>query len=454
MKKPNYYRILLLQKKREKKRLKRLRKPKTYLGFGSVFNKEQRFRISIDKKVVLAFKSPLYNYLLDNDFITGSELSKLVIKIPKEFSLSVNYDRTIETIKNIVYSLWKNVGKEIELDFTNCKTVDQPALFLLQILRLELSNDLVELDKRLSILSAKTKVKITQATEPSVNLDLFLCGYLPEVSVKKGLQPIDTLGYIKGSKSQKHYFENRKGIIGTNIVSYIDKCLMYNSYSLTADGKGTLGNMIGEILNNAEDHSPLNTYYVTANYYVDKGDSNDNKENVGVLNLSFMNFGYSIYEGLEQTKNENSDVYSFLDGVYSELGRVPFSKENLFTLYALQDGVSRLKFQDLSRGTGTMTFINCFYSIGDYENVDRELSPQLSILSGSTQLLCNNRYRPFQSNDGSFSLSLNSENDLTKPPDKRNVLSLKYKFPGTILSVRFCLNEAHIQKKLESNGNN
>lgn len=451
MKKPNIYRERLLHSKREKKRLKRLRKPRIYFGLGSVFNKEQNFRVSVDKKIVSAFKSPLYSYLVDNNFITGSEKSKLSIPIPKEFSLSDNYDKTIETVKDIIYSLWKNVGKEIELDFENCQVVDQSALFLLQILRLELSNDLLGLDKRLSVLSSKAKFKITESKVQSVNLDLFLCGYLPQVSVKKGLQPIDTLGYIKGSKSQKHYLENRKGIIGTNIVSYIDKCLMYNGYSLTPDGKGTLGSMIGEILNNAEDHSPMNTYYVTANYYIDNSESN---ENVGILNLCFMNFGFSIYEGLEQTKIDNKDVYSYLDNNYSNLGKIPFSKENLFTLYALQDGVSRLKFQDESRGTGTMTFINCFYSIGDYENTERALSPQLSILSGSTQLLCNNRYRPFQSEDGSFLLSLNSENDLTKPPDSKNVLPLKYKFPGTILSVKFCLNEAHIQKKLESNGNN
>ena len=437
----------------KKKRLKRLRNSRSFSGFGSVVYKEQHFRISIDKKIVSSFKSPIYTYLIEQGFITGFEKDKLSFKVPKKFSLSDNYDTTIEFIKDIIFSIWQNLGKEIVLDFTNCKIVDQPALFLLQILRLELSDDLNTLDKKLMVLTSKPKFKISQAKEQSVNLDLFLCGYLPEVLVKKGLQPIDTLGYIKGSKSQKHYFENKKGIIGTNIVNYIDKCLMHNSYSLTADGKGTLGNMIGEILNNAEDHSPMNTYYVTANYYIDKGEDNMNNENVGILNLSFMNFGYSIYEGLEQTKEENKDVYSFLDGVYSELGKVPFSKENLFTLYALQDGVSRLKFQDDSRGTGTMTFINCFFSIGDYEDEFRDLSPQLSILSGSTQLLCNNRYRPFETEDGSFLLSLNKDNDLTKPPDEKNILPLKYKFPGTILSVKFCLNEAHIQSKIGNNGN-
>ena len=446
MKKSNRIKEIFLQTKRERKRIKRRRKKIFFKGTFSVFKKEQHFRISIDRKILSSFKSNLYSYLVNQNFITGFEKNSLIIKIPTSFNLSDNYNESIETIKDIVFSLWKNVGKEIELDFTRCNNIDQSALLLLQIIRLELQNDLSELDKKLIILSSQSKFKITRSTEQLVNFNLFLCGYLTNVDVRKGLVPIDTLGFIKGSKSQKHYFENKKGIIGTKLVQYIDKCLMNNLYSLTAKGKNELGNMIGEILNNAEDHSPLNTYYVTANYYVDE----DQNANVGVLNLSFMNFGFSIYEGFEQTKTENYEVYNFLDTYCQKIGGT-FSKENLFTLYALQDGISRLKFEDQSRGTGTMTFINCFYQIGDYENIERALSPQLSILSGSTHLICNNKYRPKQTNDGSFSLSLNNENDLSKPPDRNNLLPLKYRFPGTILSVKFCLNTEHIQKKIDNN---
>lgn len=166
-----------------------------------------------------------------------------------------------------------------------------------------------------------------------------------------------------------------------------------------------------------------------------------------------MNFGFSIYKGLEETKEKNSEMYNALDQLYRSLGVVSFSRENLFTLYALQDGISRLKFEDESRGTGTMTFINCFYAIGDYENTERELAPQLSILSGTTQLICNNKHRPQKTETGNFLFTLNRENSLQKPPDSENLLSLKHDFPGTILSVRFCLNSSNIQKKVGANGN-
>ena len=447
----------LLFVKHERKRLKRLNKNVQYKGIyngiKSVYLKEHNFRISVDKKIISTFKSNLYNYLVEQKFLVGSENLTTKIKIPKIFSLCDNYDTTIEVIRDIIASMWDNAGKEIVVDFSECKAVDQSALFLLQIIRLEIESDFNSLDKKLSVLKTKTTFDFIRSSESSVNLHLLLGGYLVDANLDNGIKPIDTLGYIKGSKSQKHYFENKKGVIGTRILNYIDKCLMDNLHCLTPTGKNDIGNMITEILNNAEDHSPLNTYYVNATYYVDDPDESNLESHVGVLNLSFLNFGYSFYEGFEETKEQNSELYCSLDKAYTNLGNVPFSKENLFTLYALQDGISRLKFEDKSRGTGTMTFINCFFTIGDYENIERSLSPQLSILSGSTQLICDNKYRTFEHDNGYFSLSLNRENDLNIPPDKDNLKSLKYRFPGTILSVKFCLNKNQIQNKINGNEN-
>lgn len=454
MKKPDPLIQNALQNKREKKRLKRLRKSIIYRGKMSVYEKIQNFQVVHDKRIINQFQSKVYKFLLDKNFITGTESRDRKILFPKIFSLCDNYSESVQSIRNMVFAIWKNAGQTIELDFSKCTKVDQSALFLLQILRLEILGELIKLEKGLKILSARVKFDIEKSAEQSVNFNLFLCGFLSNVEATNDMIPIDTIGYIKGTKSQKSYLENRKGVIGTKIVTYFDKCLRNNLYTLTPKGKNELGNMIGEILNNAEDHSPTNTYYVTANYYIDKGTASNENDAVGVLNLSFMNFGYSIFEGLEQTKLENFETYDFLEGVYEQCGTKKFSKENMFTLLALQDGVSRLKFEDKSRGTGTMTFINCFYEIGDYQNLERSLLPQLSILSGTTQLICNNSYRPFSDDKGNYFLSLNRDNDLTKPPDPKNLMDVKHGFPGTILSVRFCLSRGHIQKKMNNGTGN
>ena len=175
---------------------------------------------------------------------------------------------------------------------------------------------------------------------------------------------------------------------------------------------------------------------------------------VGEMNLTFMNFGYSFYEGFEETKSVNSDVYNQMELLYEQVNvslfGAPFSKENLFTLYALQDGMSRLKFEEESRGTGTMKFINSFFAFGDYEDTKLGYLPNLTILSGSTMLVCDNRFKPFLK-DGVYFLSLNSENDLAKLPEKSNLKPLNQCFPGTLLTAKIYLNQDHLNKKFSGN---
>lgn len=451
MRKQDKYIVLLLQRKRERKRLKRLRKNRVYSGISSVYLKEQYFRKYVDRRIAENFKFPLYDYFLEKKFIDGKETITEIIPIPEDFSFCKNYDEAIETIQNFTASIFKNVGKEITLDFSKCKYADYTALFVLQILRLEFQEELNKLDKRMSVLSGKGVFKVTNSTHQDVNKLLLMAGLIPQADLKtEGLLPIDTIGYLKGSKSQKHYAENKKGIIATRIVHYINNCLGHHDYTLQQEGINEFGGLISEILNNAEDHSPFNSYYASANFLREpQKDGNTNV--VGEINLTFMNFGFSIFEGLEETKVENGALYADLEQIYNTANTsklfIPFTKENFFTLYALQGGVSRLKFDDESRGSGTVRFISSFFSFGDYEDDVKDYHPSLSLVSGSTQLICDNRYKPIMKGDV-FVLSLNAENDLRKLPEKSNLSSLKHSFPGTIFTVKIYLNKEHINNKI------
>ncbi len=442
--------FLLVSLKRHRKLLKRKRKGKVYAD--GKYNSVQKFRIKYETKLVSNFKSKLFDFLIDNSFITGYEEVKETISIPHVFCLEEHYNETIEIIGEIIISIWYNPGKTIKIDFSKCSQVGHSALFLLQILRLELQADFNDLNKRLSVLTSKIDIDIIKSNNKTVNLNLLLCGYLnSEVEVEDGVEPINTLGYLKGKKEQKSYLENKKGINAKIIVSYINNCLRRNAFELSETGANDISSMVGEILSNAEDHSPFSTYYVTANYT--QFNSNEIDNNVGELNLSFLNFGYSIYEGFCETKEENKELFDVLNDACSVIKmKSAFSEDNLFTLFALQDGVSRLKFSNASRGTGTMKFINCFFSFGDYQNNDKKQSPTLSILSGRTQLICDNKYQPFEK-DNMYYVSLNDENDLSLPPNKSHLKDLRYKFPGTILSVKAYLNKDHISKKITVNEN-
>ncbi|WP_456313542.1 hypothetical protein [Pseudomonas shirazensis] len=438
--------FLLVSLKRQRKLLKRKRKKNIYAS--DKYNSVQKFRINYETKLISNFKSKLFDFLIENNFVTGNEEIKHKVLIPYKFCLDEHYNETIEVIGEIIFSIWSNTGKTIIIDFSDCKYVGHSALFLLQILRLELQGDFNELNKRLSVLNSKVDISIIKSDDKTVNLNLLLCGYLnSDVEVEDGVEPINTLGYLKGKKEQKSYLENKKGINAKIIVNYVNNCLKRNYFELSEVGANDISSMIGEILSNAEDHSPFSTYYVTANY--SQFNEGKTENTVGELNLSFLNFGYSIYQGFCETKDDNKELFDVLDKACSHIkSKSNFSEDNLFTLFALQDGVSRLKFRNASRGTGTMKFINCFFSFGDYQNNVKKQSPILSILSGNTQLICDNKYQPFEK-DNKYYVSLNDENDLSLPPNKSHLKNLRYKFPGTILSVKAYLNKDHISKKIQ-----
>lgn len=211
--------------------------------------------------------------------------------------------------------------------------------------------------------------------------------------------------------------------------------------------------MISEILNNAEDHGFLNTWYCFGNLFESNPSLSPN-DVVGEINLAFMNLGDSIYQGFEKTKLLNNQLYSQMEIMYNKVmlisGFKTFTRENLFTLYALQEGFSRLKYEREDRGTGTIKFISSFLELGDYENSEMKCFPHLSIYSGNTYLRCTPDLKPFDL-EGVKYLSLNKNNNLTEPPDLNSLKSLPMKFPGTLLVVKIFLNESHLNFK-QANG--
>jgi hypothetical protein len=170
-----------------------------------------------------------------------------------------------------------------------------------------------------------------------------------------------------------------------------------------------------------------------------------------------MNFGYSIFEGLEETKEQNEEIYNNLVNIYNNVKQnkkaAIFTRENLFTLYSLQEGVSRLKFQDPSRGSGSVRFIQSFFSFGDYEDETKNYKPSLSLVSGSTRIVCDNKFKPILK-DGVFVLSLNPDNDLNLPPQKSNIETLNYSFPGTLFYIKIYLNKEHLRTKIHGDAKN
>lgn len=441
-----------LQKRREYKKFKR--KKKNF--HGNVFLKEQKFKKKIDSIKIDKFQSELYEFLKRKKFVEDSNKVSNHIKIPKKFSLYENYNSTLKIIELFTSSISKLEFKELVIDFSNCIQVDQPALFLFQVIWKEFNEEIKKLKYALIYKNDFTNINVISSKKSSVNKLLFVAGFIKQTNVKdEKLKPVNTIGYFKGIKSQKNYTENRKSLIAGKLVGYINSCLKEIGFAFSEKGTNYFDGLISEILNNAEDHSPMNTYYVTANFMREFDSMKIKNDEIGELNLSILNFGDSYYEGLIDTKSKNIEIMHQMEQLYNKVNikeNTVFNKENLFTLYALQDGMSRLKFEDESRGTGTMAFINSFFLLGDYENHFKNYYPSLKIFTGNTFLKCDNTFKPFEI-DGVNFLSLNSNNDLSTKPENSHLINNDKYFPGTILHIKIYLNNNHILNKIDEENN-
>jgi hypothetical protein len=448
--------------KNKKKRLEKaiIRKHKLHLKsverldkfqeFNGVEKKIQQSQIKKDYALIKALKESFFS---DFSPLIIPNSGDLIVLIPEVFCLCENYNGCLLAIKKFASSIYDYPGHNITLDFSKCVKADTPALFLLQIIRLEIIEKLTMLELKLSYVKIIPTVKAIASKQKDVIRLMLVCGYpvsdddIQNMEGESTLSPIDNAGYYKGTASQKHYLENKKSVYSTKIVEYFNSCLNRHGYMLTETEKGNIDGIIGEMLSNAEDHSGSNNWFVTANF--SKELTTDGNSDVGEMNFTILSFGNSIYEAFQETKNENLENYQLVCK-YSENIRenysTNFTEDQLFTLGTMQDQISRLKFQRSSRGTGTMKFIKSFLELGDYENKIKNFVPNLSIFSGFVHLICDNEFKPFAV-DTVNCLSLNPEKDIKKPPRESHLKRLTQKFPGTLLSVKIYINKEHWDKK-------
>lgn len=456
MRKVNHWKFIRHQRRRERSRLLRLNKNTFFRFEDRPIYKDVSAKLRHDNIIASKFNFPLDAFLNENGNPINT-YSTRNISIPNIFSLENNYSESIYTLSSIRKTLMEFSDEEVSLDFSRCNNVDFSILFLLKVLLEEYLNALRKLKEKLIIKRVLPTIRIKKSKDDGVNKKLIANQIIDKAKITdQEFIPVSTTSLITGSKSQKLYDENKKGLAVTKIRSLINQGLSSHQYCLSDIGINHLDGLVSEILNNAEDHSLFNTWYAYGNLFESKK-KDDSTDIVGEINLAVLNFGYSINDGFEGTKENNHEVYSDMEKLYQELisqhgNKFSFNKEQMFTLFALQDGFSRLKYIEESRGTGTIKFIRSFLNLGDYEDKTRGFVPHLHIYSGNTLIKCDNLYKPFAI-DNVYYLSLNSENDLRKPPEKSHLCVLPNRFPGTFLVVKIYLNHKHLKQKFNPNGN-
>lgn len=369
------------------------------------------------------------------------------IRIPKNFSFHKNFDETIKVFKQFISFFTMREGYVIA-DFSDCEFIGISEITLLQVLyeeflvaqrRYKRINNLYEL-RNLKIIPSFKDQKVKKF--------LHAFGFYEYKGLDGEVLPFDL---IRG-KYRSSYVENNKAEAIQKIVNFINKSFEPVHKQLSLDGLNIFQSLISEILNNAEDHS-----YRNCEWSVNAISFNEQQfgENVVEVNLSIINFGNSMYEGFEETKDLNNILYEKVQNKYDKHcllfdSQHSFEREALFMLYMLNEGISRLKYEDESRGNGTMQFLQAFTTLGSFGKKNSNFKSILNVISGHTVLSCDNSVGPYT--DGThLKLSLNEEKNLSLLPDKRYLKTYEGFFPGTIIECKIYLNE-HFFDEILNNG--
>lgn len=413
-------------------------------------SRRSRTSPTFDSSGIIRFFSSNFIRHLERAGYLDKSYDECVIYAPDEFSLKDDFDGCIRFYRHLLSSFYYGYG-DIVLSFKKCRHSTISAFSLLEVLLRELylmknaynSSRYTKCSKDITAIHSDKDVKTNKY------LHSFLGLKLPE-------KENDGSRYYKlrlKEGRQRNYRENPKTRVSSEVVAFINESTIEAGVELNETGKHGIDGLIGEVLGNAEDHSAKGSYW-----YVDGISFSEIQHNVDVVdvNLTIINVGLSMYEGFEETKEKNADNYSKCQKLYDIHKNLftatnRFERESLFTLYMLNEGISRLKYKDDSRGNGTMRFLEAFIALGSFGDHNPKFKGLLNVISGHTVLSCDNDRTVYT--DGSFKkLSLNAEKDLRRLPDKKYLAYNHEYFPGTLLECHIYLNKDHFFKILSTNG--
>lgn len=378
--------------------------------------------------------SRLLRFLKDKKFEKYSTIEyngHVMIDIPKIFSFSKNPEQTIDILKLLYFYGTNPAVKSIYFNHADCVDLGICASTIMDVILLEIKKDRKLLKRKIE-----------------------LGGKAPEGEVLDILEVSGVLKHLGFKEPNKNYIQKlelitckESGYVATKVTDYFTRCLATQKFGLNKLGQQKMGEMVGEIINNCKLHGgDFSQWYTLGHYYLKPG------KDYGECHLVIFNFGESIYESLKSPMTTEETKHSLRRLTNKHLGLFErhWNEESLWTLYSLQDGVSRFRDKHTpDRGTGTIKLIDCFQTIGRTAN---GYKPMMSITSGHTHIYFDGSYKlEPKTIDGEerLTIAFNSANDLNIKPDPHYIKILKNYFPGTIISMKFFIDHEFIRKKIE-----
>lgn len=224
-------------------------------------------------------------------------------------------------------------------------------------------------------------------------------------------------------------------IASDRLTDYITACYAAHGVDFSSE-QGRLAKLLTEVLENAEIHGGDRHGWWVAGYL-----RHPDGEAYGDCHIAIFNFGRTLSQTLRdiQDSSQRSEIEGLVRAHASrglfERHRERWTEDDLWTLYALQEGVTRFYgVAGTRRGAGTALMISAFQDLGRTASGDRE--PKMSVTSGKTHIVFDGRYR-MALKDGRRVIAFNDANELMQAPAQGTVMHLKRHFPGTVISLRF-----------------
>lgn len=377
-----------------------------------------------------------------------------IVYIPDNFSIIDNPAPSFKALRQIISALLFEPVERVFFDYIGCSRIDIGTQAIMDVIIIEYDRFIkkcLKINRNDALRVLPKGIGGRNINKDELKKIIFTIGSPTILGVKEanfdGVIKNKMCSHCMNTVNERKRLTEQKEIDTTIMIDYVVDCLKKMNKKLTPKKLNDLSTVVGEILINAEEHSTLHHRFSVGYFY----EVNEDGKHYGMLNLVILNFGATIYEKFKMDGScpiEIVNKMKSLSECYTKRNfflKKCFEEETLWTLYALQQGVTSIAGK--KRGNGTIQFIRSFFNIkGDQraDNVSRMI-----ICSGNTQILFDGTYGITEKIDdkGKYNMmTFNHSGNIEEMPDKKYVKYTDTYFPGTIISANILLNDDDVKE--------
>jgi len=422
---------LFIQRKRYRKWLNSSKRPPRIIVSASVVHKEQH--LSFFRKI--AVKNLPYPKKALSHKQGNAKKRQLDLKIPNDFSFLTNTVKVLSIISQIAHAHRDKSIAKIHIDHSDMISDDLAAEVLLAHTiaytessrrkngaKFEISGTYPKNREQIRLINSIGVVKELNANNPHEQSDVEKV----RIFKRHGLMHEKLNIHVSDQKS--------RAISG--FTDHINQCLGTIKKVLTDDAEQQLGEYIGEIIANAEEHSGTEYWHIYG--YLDGTNPKKVYSEIVIYGL-----GKSISESFEEKRMVDEVDSKIRPYLHRHQGK--YSEALLTTVMAMQQFISSKIDDDPTRGQGTIDLLNFFNTISKECISNGDVSPvgRLTIVSGSISIDIDGAYLPKKDErTQKETIYFNGDNSPDLPPDIKYVKEMKgVSFPGTIIAIKFPLKD-------------